>query len=96
MITILTTTGAYSVEQATHWARGPKGDVHIYDDSPDGIDGSLATFDSDAVVAVVDELPDADHRTLADAHDPHPAAATQSVDELLRTGDTDPNHDDET
>jgi len=95
MITILTITGAYSVPRATHWARGPKGDIHVYDDSPDGIDGSLATFDSDAFVGVVDELPDDDHQTLVDAHDPHPAAANQSVDELLRTGDTDPN-DDET
>jgi hypothetical protein len=88
MITILTTTGAYTLSAATDWARGPDGDVHLYDDSSDGTDDSLATFDADAFVAALNGLPaDAQH-ALADDHDPQPSAVATPLT-TLREPDTD-------
>jgi len=68
MITILTTTGAYRFESATDWARGGDDDIHVYNDSPDGPDTSLATFAGRRFVGVLHTAPPEAQRVMAEAH----------------------------
>lgn len=64
MITILTTTSAQHFDAASEdWARDDSGDVHVFD----GQD-TLATFNADAFVCTLQNMPADEQRRRARDH----------------------------